>query len=674
MPDYVAPTFVDDAPPALNAATMNALADAAEQAHARLTAVETTRYTDEQARDAAATMLTTPSHTGISFVHDDVANTVTATVTVPGYTDEQAQDAAAAAFAAGTHTGVEFVYDDTTGALSATVTATNGVTQEQFDAGLADKAPAGHWHTAPATASPALTRLRVALATRDSGPRPLVYCGSSTTAGSNATAESRRYVNVLTAALQAEFPLRTGTASPAMRTLAQAVGAALTAGVQGVNAGVGGTTAANYLTTTTITDVASLDPVMILHMVGSNDYASGVAPATYKSNLLAKIDALDAQIGVPHVHILVQPYQRTDVTNPTYPWSAYRDAMAELAAAAPSTRALIDLDPIYTTAGVPGADGYNLLDTDNVHQTDAGHTVMADLIVDALTIDVTIPVAETVADTVAPSVPTNLAATPGNTQVALTWTGSTDNVGVSVYRVRRGGVLVASPTSASHTDTGLTNGTTYTYTVSAVDAAGNESAQTAAVTATPANTGPTVTLSDPFDRANSTTTMGTAPTGQVWSPQTGTWGISANRAYNTSTGASVTTLIDTGLVDVDATCIINHASGTYLPGLVVRGLNDANRLGGYINASGDQVVLYKSDAGATSIITQAAMTVDYGVDYTVRILAVGTSIRVFVGGTERITHTLAGGDATKFTDPTYTRVGFRGNSETRWDDLTVYPA
>ena len=56
------------------------------------------------------------------------------------------------------------------------------------------------------------------------------------------------------------------------------------------------------------------------------------------------------------------------------------------------------------------------------------------------------------------------------------------------YKVYRGGVLVGSPAGPSFIDTGLTNGVAYSYTVAAVDAAGNTSAQTAAVSVTPTDT------------------------------------------------------------------------------------------------------------------------------------------------------------------------------------------
>jgi chitodextrinase len=87
-------------------------------------------------------------------------------------------------------------------------------------------------------------------------------------------------------------------------------------------------------------------------------------------------------------------------------------------------------------------------------------------------------------DTTAPSVPSNVTGTPSVTQVSLSWTASTDNVGVTGYKVYRGGTLVGSPTTTSYVDTGLTASTAYSYTVSAKDAAGNESAQSTAISVT----------------------------------------------------------------------------------------------------------------------------------------------------------------------------------------------
>jgi len=87
-------------------------------------------------------------------------------------------------------------------------------------------------------------------------------------------------------------------------------------------------------------------------------------------------------------------------------------------------------------------------------------------------------------DTSAPTAPTGLTATAASaTQVNLSWTASTDNVGVTGYRVERcqgAGCLtfaqIATPTGTSFSDTGLTAGTSYSYQVRAADAAGNLSA------------------------------------------------------------------------------------------------------------------------------------------------------------------------------------------------------
>jgi chitodextrinase len=88
-------------------------------------------------------------------------------------------------------------------------------------------------------------------------------------------------------------------------------------------------------------------------------------------------------------------------------------------------------------------------------------------------------------DTTAPSVPTGPAVT-GTTAVStsLSWTASTDNVGVTGYDVYRGGTKVGTTTGTTYTDTGLAASTAYAYTVDAYDAAGNTSAKSTAVTAT----------------------------------------------------------------------------------------------------------------------------------------------------------------------------------------------
>lgn len=92
------------------------------------------------------------------------------------------------------------------------------------------------------------------------------------------------------------------------------------------------------------------------------------------------------------------------------------------------------------------------------------------------------------ADTQAPTTPTNLTATAvSSSQINLSWSASTDNVGVAGYRIYRNGgtTPIATVTSGTtYQNTGLTFAKSYTYTVAAYDAAGNISAKSSAATAT----------------------------------------------------------------------------------------------------------------------------------------------------------------------------------------------
>lgn len=88
-------------------------------------------------------------------------------------------------------------------------------------------------------------------------------------------------------------------------------------------------------------------------------------------------------------------------------------------------------------------------------------------------------------DTEAPTTPAGLTVTATTSNsVSLSWSASTDNVGVTGYDVYRNGVLAGNATTRTFTDTNLAAATAYSYTVAARDAGGNTSALSAAVTAT----------------------------------------------------------------------------------------------------------------------------------------------------------------------------------------------
>ncbi len=136
-------------------------------------------------------------------------------------------------------------------------------------------------------------------------------------------------------------------------------------------------------------------------------------------------------------------------------------------------------------------------------------------------------------DTTPPTVPTNVATS--NVQcnsVTLTWTASTDNVGVTAYKVYRNSVLIATVTAptTTYTDTTVAASTAYSYTVSAVDAAANESAQSTP----PANvTTPACPDTEPpsAPTAVATTSVQCNSVALTWSASTDNVGVTAYKVY-----------------------------------------------------------------------------------------------------------------------------------------------
>ncbi|MGW4683708.1 glycosyl hydrolase family 18 protein [Streptomyces sp. NPDC004244] len=95
----------------------------------------------------------------------------------------------------------------------------------------------------------------------------------------------------------------------------------------------------------------------------------------------------------------------------------------------------------------------------------------------------------------APGTPT--AGTVTETSVGLTWAAATDDKGVKDYDLYRGATKIATVSGTSYTDTGLTKGTTYAYSVTARDTAGQTGPSSATLTVTtPGGTEPP----DPGDK------------------------------------------------------------------------------------------------------------------------------------------------------------------------------
>ncbi len=152
-------------------------------------------------------------------------------------------------------------------------------------------------------------------------------------------------------------------------------------------------------------------------------------------------------------------------------------------------------------------------------------------------------------DTTPPSTPTGLTGTAaGSTAANLSWSASTDNVGVTAYILLRNGVQVATPATTSFADTGLSAATTYSYTVAARDAAGNISPNSTSVSVTTASTADTTPPSTPTGLTGAA--AGSTGANLSWSASTDNIGVTGyivrRNGVQVATPAT-TSFADTGL-------------------------------------------------------------------------------------------------------------------------------
>jgi mannan endo-1,4-beta-mannosidase len=150
-------------------------------------------------------------------------------------------------------------------------------------------------------------------------------------------------------------------------------------------------------------------------------------------------------------------------------------------------------------------------------------------------VDVSIP-----KDTQAPTAPTNLASpSQTSTSVNLTWTASTDNIGVTGYDIYRGTTLVGSTASTSYTVAGLAANTTYSFTVRAKDAAGNVSAESSALSATTSKDSDTQAPTAPANLASPSQTS--TAVNLTWTASTDNIGVTGYDIYRGTTLVGSTT-------------------------------------------------------------------------------------------------------------------------------------
>ncbi len=186
----------------------------------------------------------------------------------------------------------------------------------------------------------------------------------------------------------------------------------------------------------------------------------------------------------------------------------------------------------------------------------------------------------------APDAPTNLVATPGTAQAALSWSAPANNGGASItdYVIEYSSNGGTSWTTFSHTPsaatsatiTGLTNGTTYTFRVSAVNANGTGAASTT-TTGTPGAPGAPTSLGVALNQVSATSHTGsltwTAPASnggaaitdyviEYKKQSTSTWTVVSHTAQ-TTTSYSITGLVNSTAYDFRVAAKNSVGTGPY---------------------------------------------------------------------------------------------------------------
>ena len=205
--------------------------------------------------------------------------------------------------------------------------------------------------------------------------------GSSTTQG-YLIEKNEGYVNNMLGAFLTAQPMV--EASQLVHQNSGSISTPTAAGFHFLNAGLGGTTSANYYGTARGTLVSGFKPTLVLHMIGSNDYQHQMLISTYEANLNSVLDDIDSRVGGSQnvQHVLIQSYRRADRADTGITWAQYGQAQSRVAAGRSNT-VYIDTMPRFNDYGWSDKD----LMPDRIHTTVAGYQLLARFISQELGLD-----------------------------------------------------------------------------------------------------------------------------------------------------------------------------------------------------------------------------------------------------------------------------------------------
>lgn len=163
---------------------------------------------------------------------------------------------------------------------------------------------------------------------------------------------------------------------------------------------------------------------------------------------------------------------------------------------------------------------------------------------------------------------------------------------------------------------------------------------------------PKARVVDTFTRPNGPAVA--AETGQPWERLGATVEAISGRTLTFTTGGTLVT--ESGMADLEVEGQVAYTGGSPLPGIVFRCSTDTNRMGLFINPVANLVMLYKTEAGVTTVLQQVTRAFAAGT-FHLKARVVGDRVWGYVNGVKFIDYTLTSGEMTAFGG--LTKVGFR---------------
>ena len=209
---------------------------------------------------------------------------------------------------------------------------------------------------------------------------PIMFLGDSFTS-------NNQYPPAVMTRLQKRFPSG-GTEKSMVLAASATVTAPTGPGLAGYNVGIPGAGTHNYITDTIVTNVQTVQPYILIHGIGCNNWAGNNDMPQRMLDYRAAIARLDAVLTVPHVHVLVHSNWRFDQVeggSRAYTWAQYGAETKRIAEEDPARRIFLDNSNAFRVMDVAGADYFGFRHTDNVHMSLAGDSYKGELVFRSLT-------------------------------------------------------------------------------------------------------------------------------------------------------------------------------------------------------------------------------------------------------------------------------------------------